>query len=144
MTLTVVACSNNEDESKTNGNIIGAYNGPMDIKVDGTSQSDTDIAHEVVIKQATDTSKTNVSIANFSIFEHDLGTISINDCDYIQNEGKYLLHGSTNIILNMGLDLKCPTNISGTVIGNTITLTLNIEVPSLDQSVVVSFTGVKK
>lgn len=142
--LPFTSCSSSDDDPTIAKDVVGTYNGPMGITINGASAGDpTDC--NILIAASSDKSKVKLSIANFSFGSVPLGTIAIDGCSCTYANGKFTLNGASPVTVNLGgSDITCPTTVTGTVSDDKVTLSLTINVPGLNQSVVVTYTGTRQ
>jgi hypothetical protein len=137
--------SDDENNTPSAGNVVGTYNGPLGVTVDGTSTGDA-VNYPIVIT-ATDDNTITLSIANFSLSAlGNLGNFQIKGCSCTYANGVYTLSGTTSVSIKLGLvSLPCPVAISGNITSDKATLNIIITVPgTTTQKVVVTYVGTKK
>jgi hypothetical protein len=135
------SCSKDDDNTPSSANVVGTYNGPLGVNVNGVS---SDAVNYPIVITATSNNTITLSIANFSFSSLNLGTFVIQGCNCTYTNGVYTLTGETSVKVNLsGLSIACPTQITGTISNDKAVLSITITVPGLNQTVVVTYTGDK-
>lgn len=126
------ACSEDDD----NGNsiaqkVVGEYTGELNVMGISSTQ-------DIILSKAGD-SRVKIVLKDFSFGDMNMGDISA-VCDVIEEDGGYLLSGSTNVEIMEGM--LTPVSVSGDVYGRELELDLDINLESIGQgSITVSFSG---
>ena len=138
------SCSSDDDDNSASAtNVVGTYDGPLGLTINGTSLGEP-ISYPIVIT-STDDSTIALKIADFKLGTQSLGDFMIKGCNCTYANGTYTLKGETTVSVTLaGAAVPCPTTIKGSISNSKATLTITITVPGLNQTVVVSYTGTKK
>lgn len=136
------SCGGDDDNTAGASNVVGTYNGPLGVSVNGVSTGDA-VNYPIVIT-ATSNNTITLSIANFSFSSMNLGNFLIKGCNCTYANGVYSLNGTTSVSVNLaGVSVACPTQITGTITNDKAILSITITVPGLNQTVIVNYTGSK-
>lgn len=127
------ACSEDDD----NGNsiaqkVVGEYTGELNVMGISSTQ-------DIILSKAGD-SRVKIVLKDFSFGDMNIGDISA-VCDVIEEDGRYLLSGTTNVKIMQGM-ITVPVSVSGDVYGRELELDLDINLESIGQgSITASFSG---
>ena len=130
------------DEPNINieSDIAGTYKGALDIVMNG-SKLGTNIPKNISITKA-GISSVNLELKDFSFESLNLGTITIQDCALDKYRDRYTFSGNQTLNLTAPIG-ECPVVVNGTIVGSEVTANLDITVPALNQTVKVTYKGVK-
>lgn len=155
-----VACSNDDDNGKkeetptvTAPAVVGTYRGNLDIvMIPNGSDQETIIADgltkNITISQVSDT-EVKMELKEFELFLNGtilkLGDIVVDKCVVKKDRTSYNFTGQQNLTFQgAGAALgSCATSVEGDVEGGDIDMDILVKVPTLGQTVKVSFDGVK-
>lgn len=162
------ACSNDDDESedKNNGNppeeeavitapdVVGTYWGNLDIAMipDGTDQEiviGDGIEKFITFSQASNT-EVKIELKDFELFINQqilrFGDIVVDKCEVKKQEGVSAFTGQQDLTFagDAAALGTCPVTVTGTVEDGNTNMTINVKVPALQQTVKVTYFGVKQ
>ena len=150
------ACSSDDDDSdnKNNGNppeeeaaitapdVVGTYWGNLDISMipDGSDQ-------EIVIGDGIEKFITLSQVSNTEVkIELKFGDIVVDKCEVKKGEGVSTFTGQQDLTFegNAAALGTCPVTVTGTVEDGNADMAINVKVPTLQQTVKVTYSGVKQ
>ena len=128
------ACSDdNDDKVLTVNDIVGTYNGSLNIA--GTPLSNTSI----YVTKGSD-SKVTIELKNFSFGAIVIGDIKVEGCDVKANGSKMDISGEQEVTISLG---TFPVVVTGNSNGTTLSMSIQITgTPGLGD-ITVGFTGNK-
>ena len=149
------ACSSDDDDSdnKDNGNppeeeavitapdVVGTYWGNLDISMipDGS----------ITLSQVSNT-EVKIELKEFELFINQqilkFGDIVVDKCEVKKGEGVSTFTGQQDLTFegNAAALGTCPVTVTGTVEDGNADMTINVKVPTLQQTVKVTYSGVKQ
>lgn len=161
------ACSSDDDNDKKDNNpppeeeaavtapdVVGTYWGNLDIsmKPDDSDQAiviGNGIAKFITISQVSNT-EVKMELKEFELFLDGsimkFGDIVIDKCTVKKEADTSTFTGQQDLTFSgvaAGLG-TCSTTIEGTVEGENLTMNINVKVPALQQTVIVTYSGVKQ
>ena len=162
------ACSSDDDDSDNKNNenppeeeavitapdVIGTYWGHLDISMipDGSDQEiviGDGIEKFITLSQVSNT-EVKIELKDFELFINQqilkFGDIVIDKCEVKKGEGMSTFTGQQDLTFEgdaASLD-TCPVTVTGTVEGGNADMTINVKVPALQQTVKVTYSGVKQ
>ena len=162
------ACSSDDDDSdnKNNGNppeeeaaitapdVVGTYWGNLDISMipDGSDQEiviGDGIEKFISLSQVSNT-EVKIELKEFELFINQqilkFGDIVVDKCEVKKGEGVSTFTGQQDLTFegNAAALGTCPVTVTGTVEDGNADMTINVKVPTLQQTVKVTYSGVKQ
>ena len=162
------ACSSDDDNSdnKDNGNppeeeaaitapdVVGTYWGTLDISMipDGSDQEiviGDGIEKFITLSQVSNT-EVKIELKDFELFINQqtlkFGDIVVDKCEVKKGEGVSTFIGQQDLMFegNAASLGTCPVTVTGTVEDGNADMTINVKVPTLQQTVKVTYSGVKQ
>lgn len=156
----LMACSNDDENGKKNEEpavtapaVVGTYRGNLDISMtpDGSDQETViadGLTKNITISQVSDT-EVKMELKDFELFLGGtilkLGDITIDKCVVTKDGTSSTFTGQQSLTFQGAAAAlgSCATSVEGDVEGNNIDMDILVKVPTLKQSVKVSFDGVK-
>lgn len=144
-TLSIMSCKDDDNTLPIEQKIAGTYKGAMDITMfaDGDGEG-TEIAKnspQKVYLSKVDDNGIKMELKNFSVIGLDLGDISVDRSEIIENGGSYNFMGEQTLDLTAKGLGKCPIKVDGIVTDGKIVLNIDVTVTELNQIVKVKFIG---
>lgn len=162
------ACSSNDDDSDNKDNenppeeevvitapdVVGTYWGNMDIFMipDDSDQEiviGDGIEKFITLLQVSNT-EVKIELKEFELFINqqilEFGDIVVDKCEVKKREGVSTFTGQQDLTFegNAASLGTCPVTITGTVKDGNTDMTINVKVPALQQTVKVTYSGVKQ
>lgn len=155
-----VACSddngdgkNDTPEGPTAPAVVGTFRGNMDIVMtpDGSDNESViaeGLTKNITISQVSDT-EVKMELKDFELFLNGtvlkLGDITVDKCAVVKSGASSTFTGQQNLTFQGAASAlgSCATSVQGEVKGNDIDMNIFVKVPTLSQTVKVSFEGVK-
>lgn len=146
-TLSITSCKDDDNTLPIEQKIAGTYKGTLDITMYANGDSEgTEIAKDSpqkVYLSKVDDNGIKMELKNFSVIGLDLGDISVDRSEIIENGGSYSFTGEQTLDLTAKGLGKCPVKVNGVVTDSKIVLNIDVTVTELSQIVKVKFTGNK-
>lgn len=145
------ACSDDDDNGPAlpeiiNNEVVGNYRGSMNVFYElpsGDVPVAEDMTQKITIKKASD-SAVGLELKNFVITVNKepitIGDLAVENCPVTIDGSKYSFSGNANLSLVVG---ECAVSVSGIVSGNTLNLTIKVDVNSGNMKVRVEYVGTK-